>query len=100
MHNKDDFDYSVLDKGIRNEVKILRKSGIETFESCEGGKGHAFFEPTIRFHGNQPEGLKAVSVAMYGNLKVAELRRVYRVDEREMIGPWWELTFVPTTGRN
>ena len=23
---------------------------METFESCEGGMGHAFLEPTVRFH--------------------------------------------------
>jgi len=30
-----------LDTGIRKAVEILRKHGIETFESCEGGLGHS-----------------------------------------------------------
>ena len=29
-----------LDTGIEEIVNILISAGIETFESCEGGKGH------------------------------------------------------------
>src|SRR4051812_9208509 len=36
-----------LDAGIRQAVLILRRAGIETFESCEGGDGHAFEVPTV-----------------------------------------------------
>ena len=50
-----------IDAGIRKEVDVLSRNGIETFESCEGGDGHAFFEPTIRFHGDQSEGFKALA---------------------------------------
>jgi hypothetical protein len=46
----------LIDPGIRREVKILWENGIETFESCEGGRGHSFPEPTVRFHGGQSEG--------------------------------------------
>lgn len=45
-----------LDSGIRPYVKILDDNGIETFESCQGGDGHCFPEPTIRFHGVRGEG--------------------------------------------
>jgi hypothetical protein len=55
--------YSSLDKGIAFYVRILRDSGIETFESCEGGKGHSYPEPTIRFFGGQGQGFKALCVA-------------------------------------
>ncbi|KKL60024.1 hypothetical protein LCGC14_2209410, partial [marine sediment metagenome] len=40
-----------IDPGIRYAVLVLRAGGIETFESCEGGPGHASPDPTIRFHG-------------------------------------------------
>jgi len=40
-----------LDKGIRKAVEIFQTCGIETFESCEGGIGHSYPEPTIRFYG-------------------------------------------------
>src|SRR5213594_2830084 len=86
-----------LDPGIRLAVEILINAGIETFESCEGGPGHSYSEPTVRFHGERPEGFKALSVAMYdGRLKVIALRRVWPIQDGEPVGPWWELVFAPT----
>jgi hypothetical protein len=40
-------DPNTLDNGIRETVLLLRKAGYKTFTSCEGGRGHAFREPTI-----------------------------------------------------
>jgi len=87
---------SPLDKGIEKAVHGLVESGIETFESCQGGRGHAYPEPTVRFHGGKAEGFRALSVALQAGLKVAGLRRVWPVLDDEPTGPWWELTFVPT----
>jgi hypothetical protein len=42
--------------GIVRAVRILRTAGIPTFESCEGGDGHAFAEPTIKFGGGLESG--------------------------------------------
>ena len=84
-----------LDPGIADAVEALRDAGIETFESCEGGPGHAYPEPSVRFHGQQPEGMKALAAALYVGLPVAELRRVWRLENGEPTGPWWELTFRP-----
>jgi hypothetical protein len=72
---------------------------METFESCEGGRGHSSPEPVVRFDGQPPEGLKAVSAALYGQLKVHTLRRVWRIEDGELVGPWWELTFSPVRKR-
>lgn len=82
-----------LDVGIEAAVSVLRGAGVETFESCEGGPGHAYPEPTVRFHGDQAEGFKALAAAMHGGLTVSELRRVWPLLEGEPTGPWWELTF-------
>lgn len=84
-----------LDPGIKNAVRILREAGIETFESCEGGSEHAFPEATIRFNGGRPEGFKALHVAMSNGLKVYNLRRVWRIEDGEPVGPWWEITLFP-----
>ena len=86
-----------LDPGIRRAVLILRRGGIETFESCEGGEGHAFPEPTIKFHGNAWEGFKALSIAMTYRLPVLAVRMVWDVYDGQPHGPWWEITF-STTG--
>lgn len=82
-----------LDSGIVAAVEALRQAGVETYESCEGGAGHAYPEPAVRFHGDQAEGLRALSAALAAGLPVVELRRVWVVLGQEPTGPWWELTF-------
>jgi hypothetical protein len=86
-----------LDRGIAYAVQALVTAGVETFESCEGGSGHAYAEPTVRFHGDRAEGLRALAAAIQARLPVRELRRVWPVLDDEPTGPWWELTFNPTT---
>lgn len=49
---------SFLDPGIAEAVKILNRFGIETFESCQGGKGHSYPEPTFAFTVNSPKASK------------------------------------------
>jgi len=83
-----------LDEGIRSVVEILVKNGVGTFESCEGGDGHAFHEPTVRFHGTHAEGFRALAVALQHGLRVCELRRYYSVEDGEPVGPRWEMTFL------
>jgi hypothetical protein len=87
-------DYSPqLDAGINHAVEILNQAGIETYESCEGGPGHAYPEPTICFHGERAEGFRALSVALQNNLSVSGLKRIWRIIDGEPVGPTWELTF-------
>lgn len=85
-----------LDRGIRRYVLALRSGGVETFESCEGGEGHAFTEPTIRFHGGPAEGYKAFGVARELGLPVSNLRLSYVVHDGILTGPWWEMVFATT----
>jgi hypothetical protein len=87
--------YSSLNKGISQQVQVLMSNGIETFESCEGGKGHSYPEPTIRFHGERSEGWKALSIALQHQLKVFALRRIWTVNDGEPIGAHWEMVFRP-----
>jgi hypothetical protein len=72
-----------LDPGISEAVTILRAAGVETFESCQGGQGHAYPEPTVRFHGERPEGFRALGVALQNGLRVAALRRVWPILDNE-----------------
>jgi hypothetical protein len=91
---------SELDLRIAPYVKALREHGVETFESCEGGAGHAFPEPTIRFHGQRPEGFRALAVARTYEMPVGELRRSWPLIDGEPTGPYWELTFyLPSLSR-
>src|SRR5580698_8979345 len=83
----------LIDAGIRREVRVLSENGIETTESCEGGKGHSFAEPTVRFSGGHAEGFRALGIALQHALKVAELRRYWSIQDGEPVGPYWEMTF-------
>ena len=69
--DKREFEYP-LDKGIEREVHVLMEGGVETFESCEGGSGHPFPEPTIRFHGDRHEGFRVLTIAMQNDLNVSD----------------------------
>ena len=83
-----------LDPGIEKAVRILQKEGIETYESCEGGEGHAYAEPTVAFHGGPEAGWRAISVCLSYGLPALCLRRVwYVLDRNEPTGPKWEITF-------
>ena len=85
--------YESLDDGIRETVRVLATAGIDTFESCQGGEGHAYLEPTIRFTGEREAGWRALAVVQTFRLEVLELRRVWPINDGEPTGPWWELTF-------
>ena len=83
-----------IDPGIRQAVKRLQEHGIETCESCEGGPGHAYPEPTVAFYGTPEAGWRAVAVCLAYGLPVLSLRRVWDVLEtNEPTGPHWEITF-------
>lgn len=85
-----------LDPGIRRAVLILRKGGVETIESCEGGPGHAYPDPTVRFTGSAWAGYHAFAVAMEHALPVFELRRVFMVDAGQVSHACWDLVFRPS----
>lgn len=83
-----------LDPGIERAVKVLQSQGIETFESCQGGVGHAYSEPTVRFHGTPEAGWRAMGICLANGLPVLALRRVwYLLDANEPTGPDWEIVF-------
>ena len=82
-----------LDLGIARAVKVLQDAGIETYESCEGGRGHAYPRPTIRFHGDLGAGWRALGACRTYDLPVRDLARVWVVIEGEPTGPYWQLVF-------
>src|SRR3954449_10867377 len=82
-----------LDDGIREIVLTLISNGVEAFESCEGGRGHSYPEPTVRFHGSSGEGLRAVAVALEHGLPVKSLSRSWSIVDKVIDGPFWEMRF-------
>ena len=83
-----------LDPGIRRIVQILRENGIETYESCQGGPGHSYPEPVVRFSGEFGHGYMAMAVAIMYQLPIFALRRTWYITHGELIGPNWEMIFI------
>jgi len=81
-----------LDPGIRQAVLVLRSADVETFESCEGGAGHAFPDPTIKFHGGAWAGYRAFAVVMEYGLPVLRMQQVHGIPNGQLEGPWWEVS--------
>ena len=84
-----------LDRWIGYAVKVLRDAGVETFESCQGGAGHSYAEPTIRFSGTSTAGFRAFNAAMEHGLPVFNLLRSWTVVDGELTGPDWLMVFYP-----
>ena len=84
-----------LDPGIARVVMTLREHGIETMQSCEGGEGHAYAEPTVEFGGGYGDGWKALGIAFNYGFPVGTLMREWRIDweTREPVGPYWVMVF-------
>ena len=87
----------LLDRGIARGVEVLDASGIETFESCEGGPGHSYSEPTVRWHGAPADGWRGLSVLLAHGLPIRRLSRTWTFDNHAAgegpDGPYWEATF-------
>jgi hypothetical protein len=84
---------SFIDPGIVRAVRLLNEYQVETFESCQGGEGHCYPEPTVRFHGQRDEGFRALAVVLQHALPVLHLRRIWPITDGEPTGPYWELVF-------
>lgn len=87
-----------LDPGIAHYVWVLHALGVETYESCEGGTGHAYTEPTICFHGVSSAGFIAFAMAQQHGFPVCELRRFWSVIDGELVGPRWALVLSRKSG--
>ena len=88
-----------LDDGIRDIVTILIANGIKTTSSCEGGRGHGYYWPTVEFEGSIEDARKAVKIAIDYKLPVWRIHEIWLIDEsyenncKENFG--WEMIFMP-----
>lgn len=84
-------DYPSLDPKIAFPVQVLRENGIDTFESCQGGDGHCFKYPSIRFFGDKTEGYKAFDILAKHGFIVCYLQRYWSITNNEIGAPYWQL---------
>ncbi len=106
-HTDRKIDWSFIDEVIRPVVELLNKYGFKTFESCQGGKGHCFELPTVRFYGSEFDLIRAYELCALYKINVFQANRVFRktdiyknINHGESIGRSWdepfnELTFIP-----
>ncbi len=83
----------MLDPGIAEYVTNLCAAGVETYESCQGGDGHALPQPTVLFGGERAAGWHALRVAQERGLPILSLRRSWWIVDGEPTGPHWEMVF-------
>jgi hypothetical protein len=82
-----------VDLGIVRGVQILKDTHFATLQSCQGGEGHAFPEPTILFQATRAGAFHALSVLMTYELPVTELGQVWRMEDGVPTGPAWVVKF-------
>ena len=83
-----------LDAGIAHAVYVMRAGGFETFQSCQGGRGHSYPAATIEFHGDLTEGFRAFAWARTNRLRVAEIEYVWEtMDDYPGSRPCWRMVF-------
>ena len=66
-----------LDPLIRPVVELLNAHGFKTYESCQGGEGHCYQEPTVRFFGSEFDLIRAYEICKCYNINVYEAKRVF-----------------------
>lgn len=66
-----------LDPGIADVVHWLRRNGINTFASCQGGKGHSYKFPTVRIQPGDPEAMQLDAMNVARVLAAAGYRGYY-----------------------
>jgi hypothetical protein len=84
---------SPVDLGIVRAVKILRDAGFTTMESCQGGEGHSYPEPTIVFCGGPATGWKAIGELMTYGLPIRRFGEMWSMTYGHPTGPNWYVTF-------
>jgi hypothetical protein len=85
--------YAEMDPGIRFAVKVLHAHGLETSQSCEGGKGHAYTHPTVDLLGSAHD-LPAFAALHYlenYGLEVRAVSQVWNVERGRIYEVVWRV---------
>jgi len=90
--------YQSLDPGIRFAVRVLHAAGIETCQSCQGGKGHSYDEPTVEMiaTGDDAYGFGALAALRGYGLPVAAVAIIWPVRNGLPYEKNWRITFSAT----
>lgn len=86
-------DYRKLDPKISLLVKRLWDAGVHTYESCQGGTGHASREPFIKLYGVPADQWRALAVCQDYGFDVRTISRTWDIDNGEPSGPYTLIVF-------
>jgi hypothetical protein len=97
-HMWPDASYKSLDRGIRFAVRVLHAAGFETCQSCQGGKGHSYDEPTIEMvaGGDDSRGFGALDALRSYGLPVCAVSINWPVANGYPFEKNWRITFSKT----
>jgi hypothetical protein len=87
--------YAALDAGIRFAVRVLHAAGFDTCQSCQGGSGHPYHEPTVDMAagGHDSHGFGALAALNAYGLPVADLSLVWPIANGLPYEKLWRITF-------
>jgi hypothetical protein len=88
--------YQKLDAGIRFAVRVLHAAGgVETCQSCQGGDGHSYPEPTVDLIAGPSDALGFLALAALHAyaLPVASVALVWNVQHGLPYERVWRVTF-------
>lgn len=93
-----DSSYEGLDAGIRFAVRVLHAAGFETCQSCQGGKGHAYAEPTVEMiaTGDDSRGFGALDALRGYGLPVSQVAITWPIRNGYPYEKNWTITFSKT----
>jgi hypothetical protein len=93
-----DASYKSLDVGIRFAVHVLHAGGFDTCQSCQGGKGHAYDQPTVEMIAGADDalGFGALKVLQAYGLPVRDVAILWPVQHGLPYEKLWRITFFKT----
>lgn len=90
--------YRGIDPGIRFAVRVLHAAGIDTHQSCQGGRGHSYEVPSVDFAGgwSGAEGFAALAALQAYRLPVRDVAMLWNVANGLPVERFWRITFSET----
>ena len=90
--------YDRLDAGVRFAVKVLHAKGFETCQSCQGGDGHSYDQPTVDLNAAADDawGFAAMATLQDYGLQVRELSLLWNIRNGLPYEKLWRITFWKT----
>jgi hypothetical protein len=89
-------DYDDIDRGIVFAVKVLHAAGIATCQSCQGGEGHCYPEPSVDLVAgpSDSDGFAALAALRDYGLPVSRVMLVWDIQNGLPYSKLWRITFV------